>query len=160
MKKARRVTGNDVTQAGGLIALRADGNGGGAIVGCPAYEQVRQPTMDNFDLKKYEGRWFEHAYHDWTQFSEVYDTTLDIKLSEDGKRWVDDFAVKGPSPKAARPSRGSRMTAAHGFTACHTRSIPRTRSCTSSSPRAGHNRRRFGRQFREPPGQPTRSGPR
>ena len=90
------------------LALDNDGNGGGAIVGCPAYEQVRQPTMDNFDLKKYEGRWFEHAYHDWTQFSEVYDTTLDIKLSEDGKRWVDDFAVKGPSPKAAPASwRGS-----------------------------------------------------
>ena len=39
---------------------------------------------------------YEHAYHDWTQFAEVYDTTLDIDLAPDGRTWVDDFAVKGP----------------------------------------------------------------
>lgn len=49
--------------------------------GCPTYEQVRQPSMDNFDIKKYEGLWYEHKFHDWTQFKEVYDTTLDIKVS-------------------------------------------------------------------------------
>ena len=51
---------------------------------------------------------YEHAYHDWTQFAEVYDTTLDIDLAPDGRTWVDDFAVKGPSPaKAPRSWRGS-----------------------------------------------------
>ena len=48
--------------------------------GCPAYEDVRQPSMDNFDLKKYEGKWYEEKFHDWTQFKEVYDTSLDIKV--------------------------------------------------------------------------------
>ena len=48
--------------------------------GCPAYEEVRQPSMDNFDIKKYEGKWYEQKFHDWTQFKEVYDTTLDIKV--------------------------------------------------------------------------------
>ena len=39
---------------------------------------------------------------------QVYDTTLDIKLTEGGTKWVDDFAVKGPSPRAAPYSwRGS-----------------------------------------------------
>ena len=26
---------------------------------------------------------YEHAFHDYTQFSDVYDTTLDIELSPD-----------------------------------------------------------------------------
>ena len=55
--------------------------------GCPTYEQVRQPSMDGFDVRKYNGLWYEHAFHDWTQFKEVYDTTLDIKVDEDGKGW-------------------------------------------------------------------------
>lgn len=36
--------------------------------------------MDDFDLEKYEQK-----FHDWMQFKEVYDTTLDIKLTLDGK---------------------------------------------------------------------------
>jgi len=71
------------------------------VRGCPTYEQVRQPSMDGFDVTKYVGRWYEHAFHDYTQFADVYDTTLDIELSADGKRWLDDFALKGPSPVAA-----------------------------------------------------------
>ena len=71
------------------------------VRGCPTYEQVRQPSMDNFDPVKYQGRWYEHAFHDWTQFSDVYDTTLDVELSKDGSRWLDDFALRGPAPKAA-----------------------------------------------------------
>jgi hypothetical protein len=27
--------------------------------------------------------WYEHKFHDWTQFKEVYDTTLGIKV-----RWA------------------------------------------------------------------------
>jgi hypothetical protein len=67
------------------------------VRGCPAYEQVAQPSMRDFDVAKYQGKWFELAFHDWTQFAEVSDTSLDIQLSQDGQRWVDDFGVKGPA---------------------------------------------------------------
>ena len=50
------------------------------VKGCPTYEQVRQPSMASFDPKLYTGRWYEHGFHDWTQFGDVYDTTLDSKL--------------------------------------------------------------------------------
>lgn len=53
---------------------------GQVVKGCPTYEEVRQPSMVNFDIQKYEGKWYEHKFHDWTQFKEVYDTTLDIKV--------------------------------------------------------------------------------
>ncbi|KAJ1458617.1 hypothetical protein M885DRAFT_614466 [Pelagophyceae sp. CCMP2097] len=76
--------------------------------GCPTYSAVRQSSMDGFDAQKYGGIWYEHAYHDWTQFAEVYDTTLDIRVAEDGKTWLDDFSVKGPSSAMAPTSwRGS-----------------------------------------------------
>jgi hypothetical protein len=102
--------------------------------------------MDGFDVTKYQGRWYENAFHDYTQFTEVYDTTLDIELSPDKKKvmhrsivlvafnliffscpnipalhfhgtlfnkiksnrilfknnfkkWLDDFGLKGPSPR-------------------------------------------------------------
>jgi hypothetical protein len=58
---------------------------GQVVKGCPAYDEVRQPSMDNFDLEKYQGKWYEQKFHDWTQFKEVYDTTLDIKLTTDKK---------------------------------------------------------------------------
>ena len=74
---------------------------GKVVKGCPSYEDVRQPSMNDFDLKKYQGLWYEIKFHDWTQFKEVYDTTLDIKLTENGQGWVDDFAVRGPAPEAA-----------------------------------------------------------
>ena len=100
------------------------------IAGCPTYEEVRQPTMAGFDRSKYTGRWYEHAFHDWTQFSDTYDVTLDIELSTDKVRrplghagstvaaarrclmsqfpsfsvqakWLDDFGLRGPAPLAA-----------------------------------------------------------
>lgn len=71
------------------------------VKGCPTYQEVRQPSMEEFDVNKYVGRWYEHGFHDWTQFSGVYDTTLDIELSKDGTRWLDDFAVRGPSPEVS-----------------------------------------------------------
>ena len=71
------------------------------VRGCPTYEQVRQPSMASFDPVKYQGRWYEQAFHDWTQFGDVWDTTLDVELSADGGRWLDDFALRGPAPKAA-----------------------------------------------------------
>lgn len=132
----------------------------GGVRGCPAYEDVAQPSMAGFDVAKYQGRWLELGFHDWTQFTEVrrgrrcraggqsrrqgthtriqpnpcnpnphahrtsrlltltlpitkpnitltlplrqvYGTTLDIALSDDGERWLDDFAVKAPAPLAA-----------------------------------------------------------
>lgn len=73
-------------QAGlGDFNLALDDNYKGQVVkGCPAYEEVRQPSMDNFDIQKYQGLWYEHKFHDWTQFKEVYDTTLDIKVRKEG----------------------------------------------------------------------------
>jgi len=70
-------------QAGlGDYNLALDDSYKGQIVkGCPAYEEVRQSSMDNFDINKYQGLWYEQKFHDWTQFKEVYDTTLDIKVS-------------------------------------------------------------------------------
>ena len=58
---------------------------GQVVKGCPTYEDVRQPSMNGFDLEKYQGKWYEQKFHDWTQFKEVYDTTLDIKLTSDKK---------------------------------------------------------------------------
>jgi hypothetical protein len=70
-------------QAGlGDFNLAVDDNYKGTqiVKGCPAYEDVRQPSMDDFNLEKYQGLWYEHKFHDWTQFKEVYDTTLGIKV--------------------------------------------------------------------------------
>ena len=70
----------------GDFNLQINDNYQGQIVkGCPSYEEVRQPSMDGFDLEKYQGKWYEQKFHDWTQFKEVYDTTLDIKLTPDKK---------------------------------------------------------------------------
>ena len=88
--------GSGLSGTGDLGAYNLALNDG--IKGCPTYEQVRQPSMDDFDVTKYQGRWYEQGFHDWTQFTEVYDTTLDIELNADKTRWLDDFALKGPSP--------------------------------------------------------------
>lgn len=89
----------------GDFNLALDDNYNGQVVkGCPTYEEVRQDSMNNFDLSKYQGLWYEHKFHDWTQFKEVYDTTLDIKLTENGLGWIDDFGVKGPSPESSPKS--------------------------------------------------------
>jgi len=93
-------------QAGlGDFNLQINDNYQGQVVkGCPTYDQVRQPSMDNFDLEKFQGKWYEQKFHDWTQFKEVYDTTLDIKLTSDKKGWIDDFGVRGPAPDSAKLS--------------------------------------------------------
>jgi len=90
-------------QAGlGDFNLALDDSYRGQIVkGCPAYEEVRQPSMNDFNLEKYQGLWYEQKFHDYTQFKEVYDTTLGIKLTDGGNGWIDDFAVKGPAPDSA-----------------------------------------------------------
>ncbi len=52
--------------------LQLDDSYKGEIVkGCPAYADIRQPSMEGFDLEKYQGRWYEQKFHDWTQFKEV-----------------------------------------------------------------------------------------
>ena len=74
--------GLDGTAGLGDFNLALDDNYKGQIVkGCPAYEDVRQPSMNDFDINKYQGMWYEQKFHDWTQFKEVYDTSLDIKVS-------------------------------------------------------------------------------
>ena len=94
--------GLDGTAGLGDFNLALDDSYKGQVVkGCPAYNEVRQSSMDDFDLKKYQGLWYEHKFHDWTQFKEVYDTSLGIKLTEGGNGWIDDFAVKGPAPDSA-----------------------------------------------------------
>jgi hypothetical protein len=73
--------GLDGTAGLGDFNLALDDSYKGQIVrGCPTYDEVRQPSMDNFNLEKYQGKWYEHKFHDWTQFKEVYDTTLSIKV--------------------------------------------------------------------------------
>ena len=68
----------------------------------------RAPTKNRSKPAGGRDRVAARRYHDWTQFAEVYDTTLDIDLAADGRTWVDDFAVRGPSPRAAPASwRGS-----------------------------------------------------
>ena len=69
--------------------------------------------MDGFDVSKYSGVWYEHAFHDWTQFGEVYDTALAIELSKDGGRWLDDFSLRGPAPAAA-PASWEKSPVANG----------------------------------------------
>ena len=51
------------------------------LLGLP-FVEVRRPSMENFDRNKYTGRWYEQAFHDYTQFTETYDVTLDIELSK------------------------------------------------------------------------------
>ena len=94
--------GLDGTAGLGDFNLALDDSYQGKVVkGCPTYDEVRQPSMNDFDLQRYQGVWYEHKFHDWTQFKEVYDTSLDIKLTDGGTGWIDDFAVKGPAPDAA-----------------------------------------------------------
>uniref|UniRef100_A0A6S8T3W1 Uncharacterized protein n=1 Tax=Ditylum brightwellii TaxID=49249 RepID=A0A6S8T3W1_9STRA len=73
---------------------------GKIVKGCPAYEDLRQSSMDNFDMTKYQGLWYWQKVHDWTQFKEIYDTTLEIKLSDDGRSYTNNLGIKGPSPKS------------------------------------------------------------
>ena len=70
---------------------------GQAVRGCPAYEEVRQPSMKDFDVNKYQGLWYEHKFHDWTQFKEVYDTTLKIKVRELFLQLLWSLLLLGPS---------------------------------------------------------------
>ena len=51
--------------------LALNGESPGVMNGCPSYEDIRQPSMRQFDVEKYQGRWYENAFHDWTQFTEV-----------------------------------------------------------------------------------------
>jgi hypothetical protein len=70
---------------------------GRVVKGCPAPGSVQSPSVNqNFDYQNYSGRWYWHKVHDWTQFREMYDTTLDIRLTEDG--YVNTLTIKGPSP--------------------------------------------------------------
>ncbi len=52
--------GLDGTAGLGDFNLALNDNYNGKVVrGCPTYEEVRQDSMNDFDLKKYEGLWYE-----------------------------------------------------------------------------------------------------
>lgn len=93
--------------------LSLDGETPSIAKGCPTYEEVRQPSMASFDVDKYSGVWYENAFHDWTQFTEVYDTTLSIELAEGKGKWLDDFGLKGPAP-LSNPKSWDKSPVANG----------------------------------------------
>jgi hypothetical protein len=72
---------------------------GKLVKGCPAPAEVQLIT--DFDLQKYQGRWYWHKVHDWTQFKQMYDTTLDVQLTPDKKGYVNSLGIKGPSPNSS-----------------------------------------------------------
>ena len=69
---------------------------GRVVKGCPSPESVQSTSVRNFDYSKYQGRWYWHKVHDWTQFDEMYDTSLDIRLTDNG--YINTLFLKGPSP--------------------------------------------------------------
>jgi hypothetical protein len=82
--------------------LQLDDDYQGKIVqGCPAPEAVQSTDIrrQSFDYLKYQGRWYWHKVHDWTQFHQMYDTTLDIQLTPTG--YINTLTVKGPSPTSS-----------------------------------------------------------
>ncbi|CAM9744608.1 unnamed protein product [Ectocarpus sp. 6 AP-2014] len=56
---------------------------------CPAYKAV-----DNFDIDKYMGIWYELAYHDWTQIKICGCTRFNMTRTDD--RIKDAFTTKCP----------------------------------------------------------------
>jgi hypothetical protein len=61
---------------------------GKVVNGCPAYETLRQPGAERFNLEKYQGVWYWQKVHDWTQFKvgflghlgEFWSVTMDSRL--------------------------------------------------------------------------------
>jgi hypothetical protein len=72
---------------------------GKLVKGCPAPAEVQLIT--DFDIQKYQGKWYWHKVHDWTQFKQVYSTTLDIQLTPDKKGYINSLGIKGPSPNSS-----------------------------------------------------------
>lgn len=65
--------GLDGTAGLGDYNLALDDKYNGQIVkGCPAYEDVRQPSMNNFDLKKYQGLWYVVHFSYFTSHEKTY----------------------------------------------------------------------------------------
>jgi hypothetical protein len=75
---------------------------GQVVRGCPSPEAVQSADIrrQSFDYSKYQGRWYWHKVHDWTQFHQMYDTTLDIHLTPTGG-YINTLTVKGPSPSSS-----------------------------------------------------------
>ncbi|CAM9773982.1 unnamed protein product [Chrysoparadoxa australica] len=69
--------------------------------GCPAYEDIKGKSMENFDLDLYMGIWHEWAYHDWTQF-EMCGCTRNNLTRIDSQHIEDIFTSK--CPKVTLPS--------------------------------------------------------
>jgi len=73
---------------------------GQIVKGCPAPESIQTASVQSFSYAKdYGGRWYWHEVHDWTQFHQMYDNTLDILLTPKG--YINTLTIKGPSPDSA-----------------------------------------------------------
>jgi hypothetical protein len=80
---------------------------GQVLKGCPVTpESVQSASVQrqDFEYQKYQGRWYWHKVHDWTQFHQMYDTTLDIQLTPDNDDeggYINTLTLKGPSPSSS-----------------------------------------------------------
>lgn len=63
---------------------------------CPAYEEVRSPTLPAFDIDKYVGIWYELAFHDITQANGCGCTRFN--MTRHGMVIEDMFTVTCPWP--------------------------------------------------------------
>ena len=61
---------------------------------CPKYEEVKSSTVNDFDVDKYMGIWYEQAYHDWTQI-EICGCTR-FNMTRRGNEIEDKFTTKCP----------------------------------------------------------------
>ncbi|CAB9515843.1 expressed unknown protein [Seminavis robusta] len=97
--------GLDGTTTGDYNIQLDDSYQGRVVQGCPSPELVQAlRTSQQFDYQKYQGRWYWHKVHDWTQFHQMYDTTLDIQLTTDDTTsmvtgYINTLTIKGPSPE-------------------------------------------------------------
>ena len=66
---------------------------GRVVKGCTAYNEVRQLSMDGFGLEKYQGKWYEQKFHNWTQLK---DSTTRPSTSSSPP------TVKGPALDSAK----------------------------------------------------------
>lgn len=51
-----------------------------------SYSHCNVPNQTFVPANDVLHRRYEHKFHDWTQFKEVYDTTLDIKVGSDNNK--------------------------------------------------------------------------
>lgn len=88
-----------------------------AATHCPTPATTQSAKVEAFDVHRYEGVWYEIAYHDATQVSVCACTRLDWRLNADGNTFKDRFTTKCPYARGATftvPMRGSVDSARPG----------------------------------------------